>query len=105
MNKRYELRDMLLKNGTYGIEMESLRVNENGSIAQTKHPFAPGGMISRDFCESQIEIVTPPCQSIDKLYDLLSALRAKVRAELCKAKIPNFCGRSAALLMCKTRMI
>lgn len=47
----------LLKKAEFGIERESLRVNSDGTLAQSKHPFVDDPHIDRDFCENQIEII------------------------------------------------
>lgn len=47
----------LLKKAEFGIERESLRVNSDGTLAQSKHPFVGDPHIDRDFCENQIEII------------------------------------------------
>ena len=47
----------LLKKAEFGIERESLRVNSDGTLAQSKHPFVDDSYIDRDFCENQIEII------------------------------------------------
>lgn len=54
--------------GFFGIEKESLRVNETGYLSDTKHPFENNPNIDRDFCENQVEIVTDVYGSIDELY-------------------------------------
>ncbi len=51
-----------------GIEKESLRVTENGDIAQTPHPLALGSAltnryITMDFSEALLEFITPPCST------------------------------------------
>jgi len=45
------------KDAEFGIERESLRVNLNGTLAQTPHPFKGNPHIDRDFCENQVEII------------------------------------------------
>lgn len=57
-----ELRRLLLS-GNFGLEKESLRVDENGFFAKTRHPFADDKHIVRDFGENQTEINTPVCTS------------------------------------------
>ena len=47
----------LLKKAEFGIERESLRVNSDGTLAQSKHPCVDDPHIDRDFCENQIEII------------------------------------------------
>ena len=53
-----------------GIERETLRATRAGSLALTPHPAALGqklshGMITTDFSESQLELITPVEDSID----------------------------------------
>lgn len=49
----------------HGVERESLRINPNGSLAQTDHPRALGSalthhFITTDFAEPLLEFITPP---------------------------------------------
>ena len=60
---------MLSLEGKFGIEREMLRVDSFGSLAQTPHPFGDHPHITRDFCENQIELVTPVCGSIDEALE------------------------------------
>lgn len=71
--KRYDLR------GCFGIERETLRVDSAGRLAQTPHPFAYDPHITRDFCENQIELVTPVADSIDGALQHLGKLDRQVR--------------------------
>ncbi len=71
--KKYDLR------GCFGIERETLRVDSAGRLAQTPHPFAYDPHITRDFCENQIELVTPVADSIDGSLQHLADLDRKVR--------------------------
>lgn len=50
-------------NGSFGLERETLRVDANGALAQTAHPFGDVPNISRDFCENQVEIITDVANS------------------------------------------
>ncbi len=68
--------------GKFGIERETLRVDSFGRLAQTPHPFGDDPHITRDFCENQIELVTPPCGSIAKALSSLGELDAHVRKVL-----------------------
>ena len=65
--------------GKFGIERETLRVDCHGRLAQTPHPFGEDPHITRDFCENQIELVTPPCESIDDALAALAELDSRVR--------------------------
>ncbi len=54
----------LLVGGRRGLERESLRVGEDGSLAQTPHPRALGSAltntnITTDYSEALLELVTP----------------------------------------------
>ena len=55
----------LLANGLKGLEKESLRVTENGSISTAPHPRALGSAlthpyITTDYSEALLELITPP---------------------------------------------
>ena len=65
--------------GKFGIERETLRVDGFGRLVQTPHPFGDDPHITRDFCENQIELVTPPCASIPEALSALGELDARVR--------------------------
>ena len=67
--------------GSFGIERETLRVDRNGRLAQTKHPFTDKA-ITRDFCENQIELVTPVSDSIKGALSQLERLDRTVRETL-----------------------
>lgn len=58
--------------GHFGIEKESLRVDQKGYLAHTNHPFMDISNIDRDFCENQIEIITDVCDSVDEVYEQLT---------------------------------
>lgn len=42
--------------GKFGIEKEGLRLNFDGSLARSPHPFKDDPEVYKDFCESQTEI-------------------------------------------------
>ncbi len=63
-----------LYSGGFGLERETLRVDAQGRLSQTPHPFGDDQHISRDFCENQVEIITPPCDSAKDAVDSLHAL-------------------------------
>lgn len=71
--------DELFYKGCFGIERETMRVDAEGRLAQTPHPFGEDERLTRDFCENQTEIVTPVCQSIDEAMEKLSELDTKAR--------------------------
>lgn len=70
--------------GKFGIERETLRVDAHGRLAQTPHPFGNDENITRDFCENQIELVTPVCHSVKEAVEALSELDKTAREELAK---------------------
>ncbi|MBR6337640.1 MAG: glutathione synthase [Ruminococcus sp.] len=72
----------LFYKGGYGLERETLRVDINGRLAQTPHPFGDDESITRDFCENQIEVITPVCKSIDEVMSELGRLDRIVREKL-----------------------
>ncbi|MBQ6633448.1 MAG: glutathione synthase [Ruminococcus sp.] len=76
--------DKLFYKGKFGLERETLRVDINGRLAQTPHPFTEDGNITRDFCENQIELITPVCNSVDEVMDELDKLDSKVRNKITK---------------------
>ncbi len=67
--------------GNFGLERETLRVDKNGRLSVTPHPF-DSKYITRDFCENQIEIITPVCGSTDEMLDKLGKLDSEARAVL-----------------------
>ncbi len=72
----------LMEQGNFGLERESMRVDEKGYLAETPHPFPVDGIIDRDFCESQIEIITPVCDSTASVYQSLKSIHEYVADEL-----------------------
>ena len=83
----FDLRNETIKNNIrqaeFGIEREGLRVNEDGTLAQTPHPFEMHKNIDRDFCENQIEIIgdvfTDPQELNDQLKDLQRFINSGLR--------------------------
>ncbi|MBI4232203.1 glutamate--cysteine ligase [Candidatus Peregrinibacteria bacterium] len=58
----------LLKDSEHALERECLRISPKGELAQTPHPVKLGAAltnpyITTDFCEAQLELVTPVCKS------------------------------------------
>ncbi|WP_292797877.1 glutamate--cysteine ligase [Methanobrevibacter sp.] len=75
--------------GSFGIEWESLRAKKNGQLSLTPHPEVFGDklknpLVTTDFSESQIEIITPPFKTIDEAFDTFSLL-----SDLVNASIPD----------------
>ena len=72
-----------LMSGFFGIERETLRVQKGTDVlASTDHPFPDDPCISKDFCESQTEIITPACRSTGQALESLKMLDQKVRDRL-----------------------
>ena len=68
--------------GYFGLERETLRVDKNKRLAHTPHPFPDNENITKDFCENQIELVTPVFKTIDEVVDSLSELDSVCRKKL-----------------------
>ncbi len=73
--------------GSFGIEWESLRAKGEGELSLTPHPEVFGDkltnpLITTDFSESQIEIITPTFNSIEKAFDTFSLLSDLVNSSL-----------------------
>lgn len=84
--KMPEVRELLLQ-GEFGLEKESLRVDENGYLAHTPDPFQEDDHIVRDFCENQTEINTPVLKSAKEAVDSLETYYIQIQKKL--AKLPN----------------
>lgn len=73
--------------GSFGIEWEALRAKDDGKLSLTPHPEVFGDkltnpIITTDFSESQIEIITPTFDSIDEAFDTFSLLSDIVNVSL-----------------------
>lgn len=77
------MKNGLLYKGSFGIERETLRVDKNGRLSQTAHPFTDSA-ITRDFCENQIEVVTPVSDSVHSAVCELERLDGIVNEQLSK---------------------
>ncbi len=71
-----------IKQAEFGIERESLRVNSDGTLAQTPHPFEEHKNIDRDFCENQVEIISDVFADPQRLYDQLIELQKYINSKL-----------------------
>ena len=65
--------------GTFGLERESLRINDLHRLAQTPHPKCLGKRsfhpyIQTDYSESQLELITPISQSTGEALRILGAI-------------------------------
>lgn len=65
----------------FGAEKESLRVTQDGLLAQTTHPFTEKN-IDRDFCENQIEMITGVHDNVDSLFKELREIHSTVNTAL-----------------------
>ncbi|WP_407392341.1 glutamate--cysteine ligase [Methanobrevibacter sp.] len=73
--------------GSFGIEWESLRAKGEGELSLTPHPEVFGDkltnpLITTDFSESQIEIITPTFDTIDEAFNTFSLLADLVNSSL-----------------------
>lgn len=59
-----------LMEGQFGLEKEMLRLNLQGQMEHSPHPFTEPSIVT-DFCENQIEINTNPHHSIEATYEEL----------------------------------
>ncbi len=64
---------------TFGLERESLRINEEDRVAQTPHPKKLGSRsfhpyIQTDYSEAQLELITPVAQSTAEAHRFLGAI-------------------------------
>lgn len=69
----------LMSGRRVGLEKESLRVTENGSISQADHPAELGSAlghpsITTDFSEALLEMVTPPLGSAVEALDYITGI-------------------------------
>ena len=77
----------LLQSGLKGIEKESLRISNNGSIAQTAHPRALGSAlthdhITTDYSEALLEFITPPHSEIEDSLNFLTTIHQYLYANI-----------------------
>lgn len=72
----------LLTGGGFGLEKESLRVTSLGHLAHTPHPFPDNANIDRDFCENQVELITPVCGSVNECCTILKRFHERVEETL-----------------------
>lgn len=73
--------------GSFGIERETLRVHSLGELSLTPHPEIFGDKITNpivttDFSESQIEIITPTFNNIDKAFRTFCSLSDMINESL-----------------------
>ena len=73
--------------GSFGIEWESLRAKGDGKLSLTPHPEVFGDkltnpLVTTDFSESQIEIITPTFDTIDDAFGVFSLISDLVNVSL-----------------------
>ncbi len=78
-----------LLSGNFGFEKEGLRIDEKGRLSITPHPDVFGNKltnpyITTDFSESQVEIITPPFNTVKEAYHCLTFL-----VDIVNTSIPN----------------
>jgi len=66
-----------------GVERECLRVSGQGRISQVSHPFVLGAPLTHpevttDYAEALLELVTPPCDSVEDVWQYLFRLHSHV---------------------------
>lgn len=71
--------EALFQQATIGIEREGQRVDNQAHVQRTPHPTAFGHRsfhpyIQTDFAESQLELITPACETEKQAYRFLSAI-------------------------------
>lgn len=76
-----EVKELLLQ-GEFGLEKESLRIDERGFLSHTIHPFPDNDHIVRDFCENQTEINTPVLDSARKAVEYLEHYNQIIQKKL-----------------------
>lgn len=68
----FDIKDDIVRkyifSGGFGLEKESLRVDEHGYLSHIQHPFLGNPYIDRDFCENQIELITDPGAGVNEAY-------------------------------------
>lgn len=78
-----------------GIERESLRVTQEGTISQDNHPENLGSPltskdITTDFGEALVELVTPTFESAEELFKHISLLHKFLYSEMGDEILWNF---------------
>ena len=80
-------RKKLFKGAKIGLEKESLRVSEKGTISHTSHPKVLGSAltnpyITTDYSESLLELITPPLNSASAALGFLQDIQKFVYTQL-----------------------
>lgn len=66
----------------FGLEQENQRVTSEGFLASTPHPFPDDPHMDRDFCESQLEMITGVSSSPQKTVKEIGEYRRKASSIL-----------------------
>lgn len=81
----FDINNELIKkymfSATFGMEKESLRIDHNGNLAKTPHPFTDKHF-ERDFSENQLEIITDVFDNTEKTYNHLYSLQKQAIKKL-----------------------
>lgn len=75
---------------TSGLECEALRVTAEGVLSTTEHPAVFGNKLNNpyfttDYAEQQLEMITPPLESLEETYDWALALSRIAQLEARKS--------------------
>ncbi|GAA3962628.1 glutamate--cysteine ligase [Allohahella marinimesophila] len=75
----------------FGVERECLRCDQSGMIAQTDHPTTLGAtlthpLITTDYSEALLELITPPLDTADELLDSLERIHRYVSQNLAEGE-------------------
>ncbi|MGT2784427.1 bifunctional glutamate--cysteine ligase GshA/glutathione synthetase GshB [Streptococcus merionis] len=84
--------EALFSQATIGIEKEGQRIDLQGNISQTRHPKAFGSRtfhpyIQTDFAESQLELITPVCESSAEALRFLGAVHEVTLQQLPESEL------------------
>ena len=77
--QQHALLQRLMTEGRFGLEKEHVRCKTDGHLAMTPHPEALGNkadhpFITTDFSESQVEMITPPMDSLMEAHGFMTTL-------------------------------
>ena len=77
--------------GCFGLERETLRVDADGKLAHTPHPFPDSHQyITRDFCENQTEINTAVTGSVCEAMEQLKFHTLRIQKTLAGLEEPEY---------------
>ena len=68
--------------GLTGLELESQRIDQNGNLAHTPHPFPGDKYIDRDFGEAQTEISAGVADTVEGALDIMHGELTKLHRRL-----------------------